>query len=390
MTNHLWQLPWKDELVPHAVLDILRGCNITCRDCYNLKPASIKPFDEIRREFQTLLSLRRLDSVSLLGGEPTLHPQLCDIVRMIKAEGVSVEIFTNGLLLEAGMLHRMRDAGVDLIFLHIDVHQTRPDLGEQLTAERLREHRALKAAAVFAAGMEVGLTMTAYADALAEIDEAVKFVATSPHVDYLVVTLNRNVATLGPIVGDIAAGMHADRPADSASTKQDCLMNEMIRDRLYEQFKLQPFAYLGSNRSADDLRWMSYLIGTTVSDNRSAFWTGLKVSWAERLFLSMYRHFHSRYPFYLPQSPRRFQIQLLLNALTGGAMRRNLKLFYRSIGKRNQLRTKRLLFQSPAQVADDGTIIHCSHCPDAVLYDGRLVPVCISDQIISDRQPAQD
>jgi pyruvate-formate lyase-activating enzyme len=390
MTNHVWQLPWKGNLVPHAVLDVLRGCNITCRACYNIEPAHAKSLDEVRKEFRMLTARRRLDSISLLGGEPTLHPQLCDVVRMIKAEGISVELFTNGLLLETDLLHKLRDAGTDLIFLHIDANQTRPELAEHPTADRLREFRVQRAAAVAATGMEVGLTMTAYADTLPEIDEGVRFVLTSPHVDYLVVTLFRDVPTLGPITGNMDIGMRAKRSAISPGLRHDDLTNEMVRTRLFNEFGLWPFAYLGSNHAVYDLRWVSYLVGTVLGDSGSSYWAGLKVSLAEKLFLAIHGFLHGRYPFYLRQNPRRFRLQLLLNAITGGAAWGNLALLVQSLRKHSHLRTKRLLFQRPAEVADDGTIIHCNCCPDATIRYGQLVPVCISDQVMSGPQPEQE
>jgi pyruvate-formate lyase-activating enzyme len=390
MTNHVWQLPWKGNFVPHAVLDILRGCNITCRACYNINSAHVKPLDEVRREFHMLIARRRLDSISLLGGEPTLHPQLCDIVRMIKAEGISVELFTNGLLLEAELLHKLRDAGTDLVFLHIDANQTRPDLGEHPTADRLREFRVQQAAAVAATGMEVGLTMTAYRDALPEVDEAVRFVLNSPHVDYLVVTLFRDVPTLGPITGNLDIGMRAERPAISPGLRHDDLTNEAVRTRLFNEFGLWPFACLSSNHAAYDLRWISYLVGTVLGDRGLSYWAGLKVSVAEKLFLGIYRFLRGRYPFYLRQNPRRFRLQLVLNAIAGGAARQNLTLLVQSLRRQSDLRTKRLLFQCPAEVADDGTIVHCNCCPDATIRHGRLVPVCISDQVIPAPRPEQE
>jgi hypothetical protein len=47
-----------------------------------------------------------------------------------------------------------------------------------------------------------------------------------------------------------------------------------------------------------------------------------------------------------------------------------------------RLGTKRLLFQCPAQVEQDGTLTHCRNCPDAVVKHGGLVPLCISDKVI--------
>ena len=174
------KLPWEGEYVPHALLDVIRGCNITCRACYNTAPERAKPLEKIREELDILCRRRRLDSVAIIGGEPTLHPNLCKIVRMIKARDIHVEIFTNGLLAEGELLAELHAAGADMVFLHIDAHQDRPELPPERTVNDLRNLWKKKAAAVAAAGMSVGLAVTAYPDAVADIDEAMRFVLTSP------------------------------------------------------------------------------------------------------------------------------------------------------------------------------------------------------------------
>ena len=85
MKNSPLQLPWTPENVPHAILDILRGCNIRCRDCYNLQPNRIKPLAEIDAQLNALTRLRKLQSISIVGGEPTLHPDLVEIVRQAQS-----------------------------------------------------------------------------------------------------------------------------------------------------------------------------------------------------------------------------------------------------------------------------------------------------------------
>ena len=99
MKNRIWHLPWTAADVPHALVDINRGCNVTCRSCYNTQPAIAKPVDDIKRDFETLMQMRKLDSVSIVGGEILMHPDLSDIVSYIRSKDIHVELFTNGLLL---------------------------------------------------------------------------------------------------------------------------------------------------------------------------------------------------------------------------------------------------------------------------------------------------
>ncbi len=380
MNTKAWRLPWEKEWIPHALLDVLRGCNLSCRACYNTEPPQVKSLEQVQDEFEILRQQRRLDSVSIVGGEPTLHPRLLEIVRLVKAAGVSVELFTNGLLLEPGFLTQLMTAGTDIVLLHIDAHQNRPDL-DPAAPRALAQLRAAKAAEVAAAGIEVGLLITVYPDALGEVDEAVEFVLTSPHVDYLVATLYRDLANIPHLVGCMETGIRGE-PAATEADRRDKLTNEQIAARLRDRFGLLPFAYLGSNLDDQDPRWISYLIGAAVGENRSPAWAVLRASAIERLFLTLSRWFRGRYPFYIRQDPGRFRLQLILNALTGGRLGSNLQLLARSFRKGRVLRAKRLLFQSPAQLDPDGRLRHCRDCPDASVRHGRLVPCCIADRLL--------
>jgi hypothetical protein len=76
-------------------------------------------------------------------------------------------------------------------------------------------------------------------------------------------------------------------------------------------------------------------------------------------------------------------MHLLLNALAGGRLAGNLRLLARASGPGARLTAKRLLFQRPAAIDEQGRVVHCQPCPDAVVKDGRMVPLCISDCVTS-------
>ena len=78
------RLDWSGDMMPHAVLDLLRGCNSVCEGCYNASSELVlKPLEQILEEFEVLTSKRRLQAISLTGGEPLLHPDLDTIVRTV-------------------------------------------------------------------------------------------------------------------------------------------------------------------------------------------------------------------------------------------------------------------------------------------------------------------
>ena len=124
----MFALPWTKKSVPHAVIEITRDCNLTCRACYREKHAGMRPVADILRDVEIIERHQRVHTLSLAGGEPTLHPDLPEIVRAVKSRGHCVSLVTNALLLDDAMLACLAAAGLDIVMIHIDEGQTRPDL----------------------------------------------------------------------------------------------------------------------------------------------------------------------------------------------------------------------------------------------------------------------
>jgi MoaA/NifB/PqqE/SkfB family radical SAM enzyme len=59
---------------------------------------------EIERELDLFARLRKTDSVSIAGGDPLMHPQIVEIVRMIRQRGWKPIINTNGQALTEDLL----------------------------------------------------------------------------------------------------------------------------------------------------------------------------------------------------------------------------------------------------------------------------------------------
>ena len=93
----------------------LGGCNFHCPFCQNsglvLSPGKepVVPMEEVRKTLQKRKKV--LDGVCITGGEPTLAPDLPELIREIKEMGYLVKLDTNGYrpevlgsLLEEGLL----------------------------------------------------------------------------------------------------------------------------------------------------------------------------------------------------------------------------------------------------------------------------------------------
>lgn len=89
-----------------ALIDVNEECNLTCPVCFaesSPKHQLHRPLDEIARMMDTLVeSEGEPDLLQISGGEPTLHPDILEIVRMAKARPIRhIMINTNGLRLAA-------------------------------------------------------------------------------------------------------------------------------------------------------------------------------------------------------------------------------------------------------------------------------------------------
>lgn len=378
MNAKVWQLPWQGKMVPHAVLDILRECNISCRACYNTSPPTApKTLEEITEELDTLLTLRRLSSVSIVGGEVTLHPQICEIVRMIRQRNLCVELLTNGLRVDSATCRQLKEAGLNVICFHIERGQTRPDLPEDHSGKDLNALRAEKAVMAGKVGLDVGLTMTAYSGELDDVRDIMSLTLRTPEINYLLITLFRDNSGITSLRGDIISGFSGTGSPPKETTLQN---NTFFAEWMKTEFGLEPFACIGSSLDSADPRWLSYLVGTVYDADGKYYAEHVKPSLLERSSMVLFR-LSGRYPMYLEQNPDRFRKQLVLNGLLGGRRLSNSELVRRAGMPDARLTTKRLLFQNPAELTSDGRLIHCKWCPDAVLKGGGLVPVCVSDHV---------
>jgi organic radical activating enzyme len=85
-------------------LHVTEHCNLRCAHCCNTSPylpeKTLSP-DSIRETLATMAGVLHADVFKIMGGEPLLHPQIVEVLRVVRASGVAdvVRLFSNGLLL---------------------------------------------------------------------------------------------------------------------------------------------------------------------------------------------------------------------------------------------------------------------------------------------------
>ena len=143
--SDLYRMPWSASDNAFGWLEVIRSCDLDCGYCYQInRPDRAKSLLEVEGELTGLLGLRRCDTVFISGGEPLLHPEIVDVVRLTRRRGVKPVLVTNGQKMTPSLLHELRKAGLFGCIFHIDSGQNRPgwaDASEQ-DLNRLRQQMA--------------------------------------------------------------------------------------------------------------------------------------------------------------------------------------------------------------------------------------------------------
>jgi len=102
---------------------ITNYCNLGCRYCYyntgllkrNPRHIQLESYAKVIPQLTAHFS-----EVILTGGEVLLHPQLFQLIRACRQQGLSVSILTNGVLLSSAMVKRLLAEGVSALSISLD------------------------------------------------------------------------------------------------------------------------------------------------------------------------------------------------------------------------------------------------------------------------------
>jgi hypothetical protein len=219
--------------VPHLALETNRTCNMRCQLCYNLDRDYVKSLDEVKADLDTALRLRNLAAVTILGGEPTLYPELPEVISLVKSRGLFCALLTNGLRLLASdgpaLLDRIRRAGVDRVYIHVDSGQKHVHADIEFVRERLSD-------LLEAAGLPFALSITIYGGDGNDLAAVVRRYSRYRYFEGILSLLAHDPG--GP----------KDRRLDLKGP--------------YEHLKtalgLEPLSYIPADRDDNDVRWLIY------------------------------------------------------------------------------------------------------------------------------------
>ena len=87
----------------YAFVDVTNRCNLNCPMCADSVPGHgftyEPPIDYLDKIFRHLAQFDPLPTIALFGGEPTVRPDLLDVIKLARSYGFNVRVLTNGIKL---------------------------------------------------------------------------------------------------------------------------------------------------------------------------------------------------------------------------------------------------------------------------------------------------
>jgi len=384
--RRLYRLPWS--LPDNAIswLEPTSACNLACDGCYRENvPSSHKPLDVVREEIDRFCALRNADGMSIAGGDPLMHPEIVQIVRLIAERGVKPVLNTNGGRLTRELLMDLKRAGLVGFTFHVDSKQGRPGWkgkGEVDLNELRREYAEMVAAA---GGISCAFNSTVYEDTLETTPDLVGWAAR--HIDIvhvMVFILYRAAAPQLPF--DFYAGarkvdMQALAYGETRERKIDLGSLDVVAAirRRFPDFA--PCAYLNGTEKPDSFKWL--LSARLGSKDRIYGYAGPRFMEAIQAGHHLFR---GRYIAYAPPAAMRLgRTSMLLGAVDrdvrriagrwlAASLANPLRLF-------EPLHLQSIMIIQPVDLLPSGLQNMCDGCPDMTLWNGELVWSCRMEEL---------
>ncbi len=380
--RNLYRLPWSMNDNPIAWLEVTDICNLHCEGCYRSTLTGHKPLEEIKEELRFFKRWRNPDNVSIAGGEPLLHPDICEIIAYIHELDIKPIVLTNACKLTPAFLKEMKQAGLAGFTIHIDSHQHRPDWEDKDEAGQ-NELRQFYADMIDAeGGLYTIFNATIYPSTYDSIPDILRWGHRNfDKVQGLVFITYRTAAT------DTYAGL------DVHSRKVDMSKLSYITDTFDEHFVTSPevyaklkatcpdyeaSGYLGGTQRHDSIKWLiAAMMGARETDYGSVGKRTMEVS------QTLHHLFNGTYLAYLSNA-RIGSLAFLMwpfDPVVRKALGKRLKdillhpwrmfsaVKIQSIG----------IIQAP-DVQVSGLADMCDSCPDMTVYDGKLINSCRMDE----------
>jgi hypothetical protein len=377
----LYRFPWSSSDNVISWLEPTSKCNLACEGCYRENVDNHKTLDEVRSDLDVFNRFRTYDGVSIAGGDPLLHPQVVQIVRMVASDGHKPILNTNGLALTEPLLRRLKDAGLIGFTFHIDSKQGRPGWKGKNEIELNELRLSLAKLVAKVGGLSCAFNATVYDDTLKYVPDLIQF--GEDHIDLIdvmVFIVYRQAVTEGEFEF-LRCGKKVDSgevvySVDQLAHRVDISSQEVVA-KIRERFPdFSPSAYLGGTEKPDSFKWL--LTGRFGFPGKVMGYTGPR-------FMEMVQTVHhlvtGKYLAYAPKATLEAGRSAMVLGVIEPGIRATAKRWLSHLTRHPLDVLKKLHYQTvmiiqPIDMLADGRQNMCDGCPDVTVHDGQLVWSC--------------
>jgi hypothetical protein len=382
----IYRLPWSMNDNPFGWLEVTDRCNVYCKGCYRQQLEGHFPLQQIKDDILFFKEWRNCDHISIAGGEPLIHPDILEILRFIRDQGLKPLILTNGIRLHQNMefLRELKDAGCFGFTFHIDSAQRRPGWFGKSEIElcELRQQYAEMVASV--GDMYCSFGCTIYPSNIGDIPPIVKWANKNIDIVHGLVFITYG----GGVVEEDTTYITSDgRTVDAqaglsygdAEAEEITLTSHDVYNILRENFPhYDASMYLGGTQRHNSIKWL-----LNVQMGQKGKMLGSVGPKSAEIFMAGVHFLFGKYIAYM--APHRIPKLAMVASLFDPGMRKVQFSFLREV-----LKNPRKLFepvysqsigivQSP-DVTEDNRADMCDSCPDMTVWKGKLVHSCRMDE----------
>ncbi|MDP4270015.1 MAG: radical SAM protein [Bacteroidota bacterium] len=360
----LYRLPFSKNDNPNGWVEITTDCNLRCPGCYrgcnrDDNIALHVPLEQVMANVLEMKRIRNCQIISLSGGEPLLHPDLESIVRFIRDNQMFPFVHTNGLLLTPELITRLKRAGLAGLIIRVDsLSRNRATTEEALNSVRQKYGEMVNAIG----GIHLTFLCVVNKENIGEINSVVKWSITNAKlVDFITFIPMRQVLFQKTDVIDSSKWIYLQDLCEQ--------IQSVIPDIRYA-------SYLGSKVENTAMKWLQS--PWIVMNNRILGYAGPKFVESFQMFHHLFKGKYA-YKFGQGRSYLNF-FQILIISVFLSDFRGVARSFFKEIISNPlnlfQRATVQLLCYIIPPGLVDGMRDECDGCPDAILYNGKLVPSC--------------
>lgn len=354
-------MPWTNESAPNFILELTDACNISCRSCFKKRGEDFRSVREIEQDLDIGLFLRPAHTVTLSGGEPTLHPELPGIIEIVKKRGVHVFLLTNGVKADAPSLREWKRRGLDSILFHVEPGQDRPDLSAKHDTDPVSVRLSELVDMAFSAGLDVSVSVTLYEDSPETLGWITRFVFESPKVGFLFLSKGMDMKKIPPV-------------RSVNSSPPPFLSVAGIQAFFEGLYGIKPFSYIPSTGERNTC-WISYFVPIAYRGNGMTYFK-YQSNVADQWLMRLQRLIAGRFTHKLKQSRRLTFLRTTINGLTTLRFLSLLGFLRRFVFGVVHAGHKVIVYDDGPAISADGTIECCEYCPTAVVRGNELLACC--------------